>query len=244
MDSRWYCRHGERINDGNSFENGGGSAESAFILSRVRSLCASRLQIQNLEKCDGVAMSHLLLKMIFYMTTGVIMASISWSTISHSRVTGDYVLAIILLGAMFFIVGMFIVDRCQPKLSERDFHPTKPWKTPYVTTRRGLWKRVAFITLSSMALYGILGLALLWTTTAQLPFLIMLGTLFLLRVPHLYWSMRGRYEMLGEESDYSYTPGSLVYLEQSNVGRFVKLVGPSAMAVFGAGLAGFGFILN
>ena len=73
-------------------------------------------------------MSQLLLKMIFYMTTGVIMASISWSTISHASVTGDYILAIILLGAMFFIVGMFIVDRCQPELSERDFHPTKPLK--------------------------------------------------------------------------------------------------------------------
>ena len=189
-------------------------------------------------------MSQLLLKMIFYMTTGVIMASISWSTISHASVTGDYILAIILLGAMFFIVGMFIVDRCQPELSERDFHPTKPWKTPYVTTRRGLWTRVAFITLLSIALYGILGFALVWTTTARPPFLIMLGTLFLLRVPHLYWSMRGRYEMVSEESVHSYARGSLVYLGQSNVGRLVKLVGPSAMAVFGAVLAGFGFILT
>ena len=72
----------------------------------------------------------------------------------------------------------------------------------------------------------------------------MLETLFLLRVPHLYWSMRGRYEMVGEESGGDYAPGSLVYLGQSNVGRLVKLVGPSAMAVFGAGLAGFGFILT
>ena len=172
------------------------------------------------------------------------MASISWSTISHASVTGDYILAIILLGAMFFIVGMFIVDRCQPELSERDFHPTKPWKTPYVTTRRGLWKRVAFITLLSIAFYGILGFALVWTTTARPPFLIMLGTLFLLRVPHLYWSMRGRYEIVDEASGHSYAPGSLVYLGQSNVARLVKLVGPSAMAVFGAGLAGFGFILT
>lgn len=156
------------------------------------------------------------------------MAGISWSTISHSNVTGDYVLAIILLGAMFFIVGMFIVDRCQPELSERDFHPTKLWKTPYVTTRRGLWKRVAFITLFSLALYGILGFALVLTTTARPPFLMMLGTLFLLRVPHLYWSMRGRYAMVGEESGSDYTPGSLVYLGQSNVGRLVKLVGPRA----------------
>lgn len=189
-------------------------------------------------------MSQLLLKVIFYMTTGVIMASISWSTISHARVTGDYVLAIILLGAMFFIVGMFIVDRCQPKLSERDFHPVKPWKTPYVTTRGGLWKRVAFITLLSMALYSVLSFALVWMTTARPPFLIMLGTLFLLRVPHLYWSMRGRYEMVGEESCHSYAPGSLVYLGQSNVGRFVKLIGHVAMAIFGAVLAGFGIIFT
>ena len=77
-------------------------------------------------------MSQLSLKMIFYMTTGVIMASVSWSMISHASVTGDYVLAIILLGAMFFVIWMFIVDRCQPELSERDSHPIKPWKTLYV----------------------------------------------------------------------------------------------------------------
>jgi hypothetical protein len=182
--------------------------------------------------------------MMFYMTTGVIMASISWSTISHARVTGDYVLAIILLSAMFFIVGMFIVDRCQPELSERDFHPTKPWKTPYVTSRLGLWRRVSFITLLSIVLYGILALVLVWTTTARSPFLIMLGTLFLLRVPHLYWSMRGRYERMNEESGHNYVPGSLVYMEQSNVGRFVKVIGPVAMAVFGAALAGFGIIFT
>ena len=96
-------------------------------------------------------MPQLVLKMIFYLTTGVILASISWSTISHSRVTGDYVLAIILLGAMFFIVGMFIVDRCRPELSHRDLHPSKLWKMPYVTTSRALpgpsppllWKMVS-----------------------------------------------------------------------------------------------------
>ena len=48
--------------------------------------------------------------MIFYLTTGVILASISWSTISHSKVTGDYALTIILLGAMFFIVAMYAVS--------------------------------------------------------------------------------------------------------------------------------------
>ena len=50
--------------------------------------------------------------------------------------------------------------------------------------------------------------------------------------------------MICEESTYNYVLGSLVYLEQSNVSRFVKLIGPTAMAVFGAVLAGFGFILT
>ena len=62
------------------------------------------------KRLMGVAVSQLLLKMIFYLTAGVILASISWSTISHSRVTRDYALTIILLGAMFFIVGMFAVS--------------------------------------------------------------------------------------------------------------------------------------
>ena len=62
------------------------------------------------KRLMGDAVSQLLLKMIFYLTTGVILASISWSTISHSRVTGDYVLGIILLGAMFFMVAMYAVS--------------------------------------------------------------------------------------------------------------------------------------
>ena len=189
-------------------------------------------------------MSQLLLKTIFYMVTGVIMASISWSTISHSRVTGDYVLAVILLGAMFFIVGMFIVDRCRPELSERDFHPRKLWKMPHITTNRGLWARVAFITLVSIGLYGILASMLVWTTTARPPFLIMLGALFLLRVPYLYWSMRGRYEQVAQEASSDHPLGSLVYRGEASVNRLVKVLGPSVMAVFGAVLAGFGFLLS
>lgn len=189
-------------------------------------------------------MPQLVLKMIFYLTTGVILASISWSTISHSRVTGDYVLAIILLGAMFFIVGMFIVDRCRPELSHRDLHPSKLWKMPYVTTSRGIWVRVSFITLMSLALYSILGSVLVWTTTARPPFLIMLGALFLLRVPYLYWSMRGRYALASGASGANRPIESLVYRGEASVNRLVKVLGPTVMAVFGAVLAGFGFLIS
>ena len=179
------------------------------------------------------------------MTIGVILASISWSTISHSRVTGDYALAVILLGAMFFIVGMFVVDRCRPELSERDFHPSKLWKMPHATTNRGLWARVAFITLVGIGIYGILASVLVWTTTARPPFLIMLGALLLLRVSYLYWSMRGRYEQVAQDVNGDRPPlGSLVYRKEASVNRLVKVIGPSAMAVFGAVLAGFGFLLS
>jgi hypothetical protein len=45
-----------------------------------------------------------LVRIFFYLIAGIILASISWSTIEHSAVTGDYVLSVILLGMMFFIV--------------------------------------------------------------------------------------------------------------------------------------------
>ena len=54
---------------------------------------------------------HTLLRMGFYVIAGTILASITWSTIGHWAVTGDYILSAILLGMMFFIIGQFFVDR-------------------------------------------------------------------------------------------------------------------------------------
>ncbi len=47
----------------------------------------------------------MLLKMVYYAIAGVLLSSISWSTISHSAVTGDYLLSFILVGMMFYVVG-------------------------------------------------------------------------------------------------------------------------------------------
>ncbi len=76
-----------------------------------------------------------------------------------------------------------------------DFHPTRLWKTPRETTRSGLWLRVGFRTLAGIAIYSGLAAILVLITTARPAFMILLGTLFVLRVPHLYWSMRGRYDV-------------------------------------------------
>ena len=98
-----------------------------------------------------------------------------------------------------------------------------------------IWVRVSFITLMSLALYSILGSVLVWTTTARPPFLIMLGALFLLRVPYLYWSMRGRYALASGASGANRPIESLVYRGEASVNRLVKVLGPTVMAVFGNG---------
>ena len=95
-----------------------------------------------------IGLTQTFLKLSFYLVAGVLLSSITWSTLSHSAVTGDYVISVILLAMMFFIVGKFLVDRWQPEHGPEDFHPRKLWKMPPETTIAGLWSRVAFSTLS------------------------------------------------------------------------------------------------
>ena len=71
-------------------------------------------------------MGPLFLRLIFYLVTGVLLASISWSTIFHSAVTGDYLLSFILLGMMFYVLGQFFVDRLRPEVAPHDFHSSRP----------------------------------------------------------------------------------------------------------------------
>ena len=187
--------------------------------------------------------SPMLLRMIFYAITGVLLSSISWSTISHSAVTGDYVLSFILLGMMFYVVGQFCVDRWRPEDGPQDFHPTRLWKIPQTTTPGGLWLRVWFNTLLSIGVYSALASLLVLATTAQPPFMVLLGTLFLLRMPHMYWSMRGRYERVSVGSSTNPSRGVLTYRGGSQIDRRARWVIPIGMAILGAVLAGAGMFL-
>ena len=130
-------------------------------------------------------MIQALLKLSFYLVTGVILSAITWGTLSHSAVTGDYALSVILLVMMFFIVGKFFVDRWQPEHGPKDFHSSKLWKMPRATTSAGLWLRVGFSTAAHVTAYAVLASILVLTTTARFPFMILLGSLFILRIPHL-----------------------------------------------------------
>ena len=176
--------------------------------------------------------------MTFYLVTGVLLASISWSTISHSAVTGDYLLSFILLGMMFYVVGQFFVDRLRPEVALKDFHANRLWKTPYTTTMVGLWLRVGFNTLLNLATYTVLAFALVLLTTARPAFMVMLGTLFVIRIPHLYWSMRGRYESVADSEDIS--RNVLQYRGGSRVDQKTRWIVPMGMAGLGSGIAAIG----
>ena len=141
----------------------------------------------------ALSVSSLPLKMTFYAITGVLLAAITWSTIAHSAVTGDYLISFILLGMMFYIVGQFCVDRWYPEEGLDDLGPRRLWRLPERTTSHGLWLRVGFHTLLNVGVYSILSCILVLITTARVESMLLLGSLFLLRAPHLYWSLRGRY---------------------------------------------------
>ncbi len=173
------------------------------------------------------------------MITGVLLASISWSTISHSAVTGDYVLSLLLLGMMFYVVGQFFVDRLRPEVAPQDFHDTRPWNTPYTTTTGGLWLRVGFNTLLNIAIYTALAFALILLTTARPAFMVLLGTLFLIRMPHLYWSMRGRYDSVTDSES-----AVLQYRGGSPMDRRTRWLVPMGMAGLGSGIAAIGMLLG
>ena len=192
----------------------------------------------------GKILGQSLLKMAFYLITGVLLSSITWSALSHSAVTGDYLLAIILLGMMFYVAGKFFVDRWRPADGDQDFHATKLWKIPNETTRGGLWLRVAFSTAANIAVYTLLASLLVMTTTARPAFMVLLGALFLLRMPHLYWSMRGRYKQVRPFDGVGAPQPTLGYAGGSQMDRRARWLVPMGMACAGAGIAAIGFLAD
>lgn len=185
-------------------------------------------------------MTQAFLRLSFYLVAGVLLSFITWSTLSHSAVTGDYALSVILLVMMFYVAGKFFVDRWQPEHGQQDFHYTKLWKIPHETTRSGLWLRVGFSTVAHLAVYAALSSILVLTTTARFPFMILLGSLFVLRIPHLYWTMRGYYQAASHDGD----DGQLRYKGGSSIHRRTRWMVPTAMAGVGGSLAAVALVVS
>ncbi len=183
-------------------------------------------------------------KLVFYTITGLVLSFISWSTTSHSAVTGDYVLSFILPGMMFYVVGKFFVDRWRPADSPQDIHETKLWKLPLKTTPGGLWLRVGLNTIFNIGIYSVIASILVFTTTAHPVFMVLLGSLFLLRIPHLYWSIRGRYDWATSPNSTSASCSVLKYSGGSQVDRKTRWLIPIGMAIVGTALAGAGLLVS
>lgn len=188
-------------------------------------------------------MTQASLKMTFYVIAGTILASISWGAINHSVVTGDYVLAVIVMGMMFFIVGKFFVDRWRPAHGPEAFHPNRPWKLPYLTTRRGLWLRVGFSTSLGVCVFAVIASVLVLGTTAQYPFMVLLGLLLVLRIPHLYWSLRSRYEVIPPDVSATGVAPALRYRGGSELNGVAFWLVPVLLSSVGALLAILGVLI-
>ncbi len=71
----------------------------------------------------------------------------------------------------------------------------------------------------------------------------LLGTLFLLRISHLYWSLRGRYEQTdADEASVSEYP--LRYAGGAKINRRARWLVPVSMAGMGAGIAAVAIVVG
>ena len=189
-------------------------------------------------------MTQTFLKTGFYMIAGTLLASISWGSIEHSVVTGDHALAVFVMGMMFFIVGKFFVDRWRPVYEADAFHPDRLWKIPQTATRRELWYRVGFSTFVGTTAFTAIASVLVLTTTAEPPFMILLGALLGLRIPYLYWSMRSRYEPITIDCQDGIGRPELRYKGGSGLHGVAFWLIPALMASLGALIAVIGLQLH
>ena len=179
-------------------------------------------------------MTQTFLKAGFYTVAGTLLASISWGSIEHSVVTGNHVLAVFVMGMMFFIIGKFFVDRWRPVYGPDAFHPDRLWKMPQTATPRELWYRVGFSTFVGITAFTVIAAVLVLTTTAEPPFMVLLGSLLALRIPYLYWSMRSRYEPITNECQKGIGQTELRYSGGSGLHGAAFWLVPALMASVGA----------
>ena len=147
------------------------------------------------------------------------LAPMTWNLVSRPVDTGDYVLTVFFCGVFLVIIGMLFLKHWQPRVSfqtldgrtsvkfgfdrrqhgerTQDFHPWKPWKMPYTTTRRALWLRAGLASLAAAAvvfwMYHRLGVG---TSLAGVGMLLIL-------IPFEHRRLRRQYEPIETGNDAS-----------------------------------------
>ena len=101
--------------------------------------------------------------------------------------------AAMVLGTILF-VGVFISARSSStKQPEGRFQPLRPWKTPYETTRMGLWLRAAFLSVAGFIIFIVVGFGIRAIDGGELPYISRNSFQFLVLAPFLYWHARRQY---------------------------------------------------
>ena len=92
------------------------------------------------------------------------------------------------------VAGIFISARRPPKKPpEERFHPTKLWKSPYETTRLGLWLRAAFVSVAGFVGLNVVMFGVRLIDGGEISYFSAYSVQFLAFVPLIYWRTRRQY---------------------------------------------------
>ena len=105
----------------------------------------------------------------------------------------EYAPAVELIVLAFLLIGLIISLSRTAKRPEERFHPTKLWKTPYETTRTGLWLRAAFISVAGFVALnvGMFGVRLI--DGGEISYFSAYSVQLFAFVPFIYWHRRRQY---------------------------------------------------
>ena len=105
-----------------------------------------------------------------------------------------YASAVALVLGVVLVAGIFISARRGPKKPpEERFHPTKLWKTPYETTRTGLWLRAAFVSVAGFVGLNVVMFGVRLIDGGEISYFSAYSVQFLAFVPLIYWRTRRQY---------------------------------------------------
>ena len=95
--------------------------------------------------------------------------------------------------AVLVIVLYNSATRTPKKPPEERFHPTKLWKTPYETTRTGLWLRAAFVSVAGFVGLNVVMFVIRLIDGGDSSYFTAYSVQLFAFVPFIYWYTRKQY---------------------------------------------------
>ena len=106
----------------------------------------------------------------------------------------EYASAVSLALLAVLVLGLYnSATRTPKKPPEERFHPTKLWKTPYETTRTGLWLRAAFVSVAGFVGLNVVMFGVRLIDGGEISYFSAYSVQFLAFVPLIYWRTRRQY---------------------------------------------------